>query len=67
MQRLLEKLQKSGEALGKYVEGRFYYGIKTGLNEAYVVDRHTRDRLIKDDPNCAELFKLPYFVQHTWC
>jgi len=39
------------------VNGKFYRGILTGLNEAFVIDRHTRDRLIKDDPNCAELFK----------
>jgi hypothetical protein len=43
---LLERLRKVGTPLGEYVKGRFYYGIKTGLNEAFVVDRVTRDRLI---------------------
>jgi len=43
--------------LGKYVNGRFYYGIKTGLNEAFVVDRATRDRLIAEDERSAEVLK----------
>ncbi|GAB4480706.1 MAG: class I SAM-dependent DNA methyltransferase [Anaerolineales bacterium] len=55
--RLLEKLRRAGTPLGEYVQGRFYYGIKTGLNEAFVVDRATRDRLIAEDPASAELLK----------
>ena len=55
--RLLEKLRAAGKPLGKYVEGRFYYGIKTGLNEAFVVDRITRDRLIAEDKSSAKIIK----------
>jgi len=55
--RLLEKLRKTGKPLGEYVNGRFYYGIKTGLNEAFVVDRATRDRLIAEHPSSAEILK----------
>jgi len=54
---LLAKLRAKGKPLGEYVEGRFYYGIKTGLNEAFVVDRSTRDRLIAEDPRSAEVLK----------
>jgi hypothetical protein len=54
---LLDKLRRAGTPLGEYVGGRFYYGIKTGLNEAFVVDRATRDRLIAEDPRSAELLK----------
>ena len=57
VQRLLEKLQTGGEPLGEFVDGKFYYGIKTGLNEAFVVDHHTRNCLIEDDPACSVLFK----------
>lgn len=57
--RLLERLRKGGKPLGDYVEGRFYYGIKTGLNEAFVVDRATRDRLIAEHKSSAEVLK-PY-------
>ncbi|UIE36935.1 Eco57I restriction-modification methylase domain-containing protein [Leptodesmis sichuanensis] len=55
--RLLEKLRQAGTPLGKYVNGRFYYGIKTGLNEAFVVDRATRDRLIAEHSSSAEVLK----------
>lgn len=56
-QRLLDKLRRAGLPLGTYVGGRFYYGIKTGLNEAFVVDRATRDRLIAAHPSSAEVLK----------
>jgi hypothetical protein len=55
--RLVEKLRAAGKPLGEYVKGRFYYGIKTGLNEAFVVDRATRDRLIAEHKSSAELLK----------
>lgn len=54
---LLEKLRKTGTPLGEYVKNRLYYGIKTGLNEAFVVDRATRDRLIAEHPSSAEVLK----------
>jgi methylase of polypeptide subunit release factors len=56
---LLEKLRKSGTPLGTYVEGRFYRGIVTGFNEAFIVDCATRDRLIAEDASSAEVLK-PY-------
>lgn len=54
---LLAKLRRAGPALGDYVKGRFYYGIKTGLNEAFVVNRTTRDRLIAEHKSSSELLK----------
>ena len=56
-QALLDKLRATGVPLGEYVQGKIYYGIKTGLNEAFVIDRATRDRLIAEDPKSAELIK----------
>jgi type I restriction-modification system DNA methylase subunit len=55
--RLMEKLRKAGTPLGEYVKGRLYYGIKTGFNEAFVIDEATRARLIAEDPKSAELIK----------
>ena len=55
--KLLEKLRAAGTPLGEYCKGRFYYGIKTGLNDAFVVDRATRDRLIAEHPSSAEVLK----------
>ena len=54
---LMEKMQKAGEPLGEYVEEKFYYGIKTGLNEAFVIDEATREQLITEDPKSADLIK----------
>jgi len=56
---LLAKLKSKGTPLGEYVNGRFYYGIKTGFNEAFVVDRATRDRLIAEHPSSDAVLK-PY-------
>ena len=55
--KLLERIRAAGIPLGEYVKGRFYRGILTGLNEAFVVDRATRDRLIAEHPSSAEVLK----------
>jgi type I restriction-modification system DNA methylase subunit len=54
---LLEKLRSKGKPLGEYIKGRFYYGIKTGLNEAFVIDQKTRDQLIAEHKSSADLIK----------
>ena len=54
---LLEKLRNTGKPLEEYVNGRFYSGIKTGLNQAFVVDRETRDKLIAEHPSSSEVLK----------
>lgn len=54
---LLERIRKAGKPLGEYVGGRFYRGILTGLNEAFVIDTATRDRLIAEDPKSADIIK----------
>lgn len=46
-----------GHSTLKEAYGSPLYGIKTGLNDAFVVDRATRDRLIAEDPKSAELLK----------
>jgi hypothetical protein len=53
----MDKLRKAGMPLGEYVQGRFYRGILTGLNEAFVIDEATRAQLIAEDPQSAELIK----------
>ncbi len=55
--RLLSKLRANGTPLGEYVGGAIYRGIVTGYNEAFVIDRATRDRLIAEDPKSAEIIK----------
>ena len=54
---LMEKLRGSGTSLGEYVGGKFYRGIVTGLNKAFVIDQVTRDHLVAEDPRSAEVIK----------
>ena len=54
---LLAKLRKTGTLLGEYVGGKFYRGIITGLNEAFVLTREQRDDLIAEDRKSAKLIK----------
>ena len=48
-----------GKPLGEFVNSRIFVGLKTGLNEAFVIEQAKRDELIEEDPNSAELIK-PY-------
>ncbi|MBW6479642.1 MAG: Eco57I restriction-modification methylase domain-containing protein [Bacteroidales bacterium] len=57
VQELLKKIQSKGIQLGKLVQGKFFYGIKTGFNEAFVIDQGTRAKLIAEDPKNAEIIK----------
>ena len=56
-QRVRAKIEAAGQPLGKYVNGKLYRGIVTGLNDAFVIDADTRARLIAADPNSAELIR----------
>jgi len=54
---ILEKLRSAGKPLAEYVGGTMYRGILTGLNDAFVIDRETRDRLIAEDPRSSKLIR----------
>ncbi len=54
---LLEKMTSRSTPLGHYVNGKIYRGILTGLNEAFVIDQATRDRLVAEDPHSTEILK----------
>lgn len=56
---LLGKIKAAGAPLKHYVGAEPYYGIKTGLNEAFLIDTATRDRLVARDPKTAAIIK-PY-------
>ena len=51
---LRDKLRSGVKTLAE-VYGAPLYGIKTGLNGAFVVDRDTRERLVAADPGAANL------------
>ena len=56
---LMAKLRHNGIPLRDFMGTRPVYGIKTGFNEAFLIDTATKDRLLQEDPACAELIK-PY-------
>lgn len=54
---LLDKLKNAGIPLGEYLDKKIYRGIVTGFNEAFIVDKETRDKLINEHPSSAEILK----------
>ncbi len=56
---LMEKLRERGVPLVEYAGAKLFRGVLTGLNEAFLVDTATRDRLVAEDGRSADLFK-PY-------
>ncbi len=56
---LMEKIRRVGVPLKEYAGVKPLYGIKTGLNEVFLIDTKTKDQLIAADPKSAGLFK-PY-------
>ncbi len=56
-QQLLEKLKNTGIRLEEFAEGKIFMGLKTGYNEAFVLDETLKDHLIKDDSKSAEVIK----------
>jgi hypothetical protein len=60
-QELLKKIQMTGIPLGKYVEGKIFRGILTGLNKAFIINEITRRKLIQEDPRSTEIIK-PFLV-----
>jgi hypothetical protein len=55
--RLFSKILSGGRKLVDVVEGKMYYGVKTGLNEAFIIDQATRDRLTAADPSSHAILK----------
>ena len=65
----LRKMEANGIPLGEYVKGQIYYGVKTGFNEAFVIDCKKRAELIAVDPKSAEVIR-PLVVGkdiRKWC
>ncbi len=56
-QRSLRDKIRAGKPTLRDVYGAPLYGIKTGLNDAFVIDTVTRDRLIAQDLKSADLLK----------
>lgn len=66
---LLDKIKRNGVPLAEYAGVKPLYGIKTGFNDAFLIDTPTLNRLVRDDPTCADIIK-PYLrgqdVERWW-
>ena len=56
---LMMKIRRAGVPLVEYAGVKPYYGIKTGLNEAFLIDTPTKERLVREDARSADIIK-PY-------
>ncbi|MEQ9370692.1 MAG: TaqI-like C-terminal specificity domain-containing protein [Coleofasciculus chthonoplastes F3-SA18-01] len=67
--RRIKQMESVGVPLGEYVDGKIYYGIKTGFNQAFVIDGKKREELIRQDAKSEEIIK-PLAVGkdiRKWC
>lgn len=53
---LKEKIEKIGTPLKNW-NIRINYGVKTGLNEAYLINKETKEKIIKEDINSKNIIK----------
>jgi Eco57I restriction-modification methylase len=56
---LLAKIKRAGAPLKEFAGVEPFYGIKTGLNEAFLIDAAKRNQLLTEDPSLSPLIK-PY-------
>lgn len=56
---LMQKIQRVGFPLKDFAGVKPLYGIKTGFNEAFLIDEATKNSLVQADPKSAEIIK-PY-------
>jgi type I restriction-modification system DNA methylase subunit len=54
---LLDKLRSLGSQLTNYIEGRFYRGLVTGSNDAFVINHEIYESILKRDPKNAEIIR----------
>ena len=56
---LMAKIRGKGIPLNQFIGKKPIYGIKTGCNEAFLIDTPTKEKLLAEDPSSSELIK-PY-------
>jgi hypothetical protein len=52
-----KRMEKSGPRLGEVCKGLLGWGIKTGLNDAFIISQEKRDELITETPAAADIIK----------
>lgn len=61
LEKILEKISHISVPLKEYNNLTAYSGIKTGLTRAFVIDKETRNRLIKEDKKSEEII-VPFLT-----
>jgi hypothetical protein len=56
-QAFVQRLKQMNSRLYDYLHGKAFFGIKSGLNRAFVIDESTRERLIAQDSRSAGVIK----------
>jgi hypothetical protein len=54
---LMTKIQRSGIPLRDFIGASPNWGILTGFNQAFYIDTPTKERLVHEDPACADIIK----------
>jgi type I restriction-modification system DNA methylase subunit len=54
---LMRKIQRIGVPLKEFAGVKPLYGIKTGFNEAFLIDETTKNKLVQADPKSSEIIK----------
>ncbi len=57
--KILKKVEANSEPLVNYADSKPLFGVKTGLNQAFLINSATRSSLISSDERCADLIR-PY-------
>ena len=60
-QKLIEKLRNRGSPLDEFLQGKIFVGLKTALNDAFLIDKELKEKFIENNPKNAELIK-PYLT-----
>jgi hypothetical protein len=53
----IRQMESVSKPLHEYINGEIYWGIKTGFNEAFIIDGDTRAKLIFEDPASDTIIK----------
>ena len=54
-------MESHGQRLVELVNDDVLNGVKSGLNEAFIIDTQTRNRLLEEDGSCSEIIK-PFLI-----
>lgn len=54
---ILKKLSINSISLNEYTNNMIFFGLKTGRNEAYIIDESERDRIVSSSPKYNDIIK----------